>query len=136
MGLFYAFIGMLLLFALAMTFALLFNTMTVNVLEQQRELATMRAIGVNRKKIMLMMMGESVSVWLLALVPGLVLGTLAAQALGSAFQTDLFALTIVIAPQSYIVAALGILLTMLLATLPAIRRVNKMNLAEATKTLT
>jgi ABC-type antimicrobial peptide transport system permease subunit len=48
----------------------------------------------------------------------------------------LFALNIVIAPTSYVVAALGILLTMLLAALPAIRRVNKLNLAEATKTLT
>ncbi len=136
MGLFYAFIGMLVVFALAMTFALLFNTMTVNVLEQQRELATMRAIGTNRRKILLMMMGESVIVWLLALIPGLVLGTLAARELGGAFQTDLFALNIVIAPTSYVVAALGILLTMLLAALPAIRRVNKLNLAEATKTLT
>ena len=136
MGLFYAFVGMLLVFALAMAFALLFNTMTVNVLEQQRELATMRAIGTKRRTIALLMTTESFIVWLLALVPGLVLGTLAAKALGSAFQTDLFAFTIVIAPQSYLVAALGILVTMLFAAVPAIRRVNRLNLAEATKTLT
>ncbi|RIK14573.1 MAG: hypothetical protein DCC52_19530, partial [Chloroflexi bacterium] len=123
-------------FALAMAFALLFNTMTVNVLEQQRELATMRAIGTHRRLIALMMTTESFVVWLLALIPGLILGTLAANALGSAFQTDLFAFTIVIAPQSYVAAAFGILLTMLLAAAPAIRRVNRLNLAEATKTLT
>jgi len=136
MGLFYAFVGMLIFFALAMAFALLFNTMTVNVLEQQRELATMRAIGTHRRLIALMMTTESFVVWLLALIPGLILGTLAANALGSAFQTDLFAFTIVIAPQSYVAAAFGILLTMLLAAAPAIRRVNRLNLAEATKTLT
>jgi hypothetical protein len=34
------------------------------------------------------------------------------------------------------IAALGILATMLLAALPAIRRVNRINLAEAVKILT
>ena len=44
MGFFYVFIDVLILFAIVMAFALLFNAMTVNVLEQQREFATRRAI--------------------------------------------------------------------------------------------
>lgn len=136
MGFFYAFIGVLLAFAIAMAFALLFNAMTVNVLEQQREFATMRAIGTGRRQIALLMMLENVLLWAFTLIPGLVLGTLAAHEMGAAFETDMFALSIVISPLSYIVAALGILLTMLLAALPAIRHVNRLNLAESTKVLT
>ena len=56
--------------------------------------------------------------------------------MGNSFNTDLFTFNIVIAPISYVIAVVGILLTMLLATVPAIRRVNKLDLAEATKVLT
>jgi putative ABC transport system permease protein len=135
-GFFYVFIGAILLFAVAMAFALLFNTMTVNVLEQQREFATMRAIGTSGRAIAGFMTLENVLLWLFTLVPGLLLGTWAAEGMGAAFGTDFFALKIIIAPLSYVVTALGILLTMLLAAWPAIRHVNHLNLAESTKTLT
>ncbi len=136
MGLFYAFTGILLLFAAAMAFALLFNAMTVNVLEQQREFATMRAIGTRGKEIALFMAMENVILWLFMLIPGLGLGTLAAYQMGAAFGTSFFSFKIVISPFSYIITAGGILLTMLLAALPAIRHVNHLNLAESTKVLT
>jgi putative ABC transport system permease protein len=136
MGFFYAFVGIIVVFALAMAFALLFNTMTVNVLEQQREYATMRAMGAGRRLIALFMTTENVLVWIVTLIPGLLLGTWAAQAMITAFQTDLFAFAIVIAPQTYIVTALGILLTLVLAALPAVWRVNRLDLAESTRVLT
>jgi putative ABC transport system permease protein len=136
MGLFYAFMGVLVAFALAMSFALLFNTMTVNVLEQQRELATMRAVGASRGLLASLMITENVILWLATLVPGLLLGYLVAQGMGAAFQSDLFAFKMVIAPTTYIFTALGILATMILAVLPAVRRVNRLDLAQATKVLT
>ncbi|MHB1415918.1 MAG: ABC transporter permease [Chloroflexota bacterium] len=136
MGLFYAFMGVLLAFALAMAFALLFNAMTVNVLERQREFATMRAVGAGWRRITLMLSGESLILWVLTLIPGLVLGWLVAMQMGAAFSSDLLSFQIVIYPASYALTAIGILLTMLLAALPAIRRVNGLNLAESTKVLT
>ncbi len=135
MGLFYALIGAILIFAVVMAFALLFNTMTVNVLERERELATMRAVGTGRRAIAMLLSTESVILWGLATVPGLIAGYLVARQMGSAFQSDLFSFSIVINPVTYVATAVGILLTMLLAALPAIRRVNRLNLAEATKVL-
>ena len=136
MGLYYAFMGVILVFSLAMAFSLLFNAMTVNVLEQQREFATMRAIGTPGMRIALLMTTESAILWLITLVPGLVLGTLAARGMGSAFSSDLFSFQITISPASYLLASLGILATMILSALPAIRRVNRLDLAQATKVLT
>jgi putative ABC transport system permease protein len=135
-GFFYAFVGIIVVFALAMAFALLFNTMTVNVLEQQREYATMRAMGAGRRLIALFMTTENVLVWIVTLIPGLLLGAWAAQAMIAAFQSDLFAFATVIAPLTYIVTALGILLTLVLAALPAIGRVNRLDLAESTRVVT
>jgi putative ABC transport system permease protein len=136
MGFFYAFIGMLVVFAAAMAFALLFNAMTVNVLEQQREFATMRAIGTSGGSIALLLTMENVMLWLFTLIPGLVLGTLVANQMGAAFGSDFLTFKIVIAPLTYVIAALGILVTMVLAALPAIRHVNRLNLADSTKVLT
>jgi putative ABC transport system permease protein len=136
MVMFYAFTGVMLAFALLMSFALLFNAMTVNVLERQREFATMRSLGTGRRWIALLLSGEDFILWLFTLIPGLLLGYLMALGMGSAFTTDLFTFKIVIAPITYVIAALGILVTMLLAALPAIHRVNKLNLAETTKVLT
>jgi putative ABC transport system permease protein len=136
LGLFYAFMGVMLVFALAMASALIFNAMTVNVLERQRELATMRAIGTGGRRIAVEIVVENVILWLLALVPGLLLGRWMSQQMGAAFSAELFTFDVVIAPLSYALTAGGILLTMILATLPAVRRVNRLDLAEATKILT
>ncbi len=136
MGLFYLFMGFIIAFAVGMAFAVLFNTMTVSVLERQRELATMRAIGAPVALIGRMIALESVVLWLLTLAPGLVLGWYTTVALARSFSSDLFWMTAYIAPRSYIITAAGILITMLLAARPAIRRIARLNLAEATKMLT
>ena len=136
MGLFYLLIGTIMGFAVVMAFALLFNTMTVNVLEREREFATMRAVGAGRRTIALLLSTESVVLWSLATIPGWLAGYWVAMQMGSAFQSDLFAFPIIINPLTYIVTAIAVLVTMLLAALPAMHRVNHLNLAEATKVLT
>jgi putative ABC transport system permease protein len=135
-GLFYAFIGMMLIFAMGMAFALLFNTMTVNVLERERELATMRSIGTSRRQIAYLIITESVILFLLTLIPGLFIGSAAAGQMGNAFQTDLISFQMVISPVSYVLSAICILFTIVISALPAIRRINRLNLADATKTVT
>ena len=134
--LFYGIMGIMLIFSLLMAFALLFNAMTVSVLERKREFATMRTLGTGRRQIVLLLFIENLILWIFTLIPGLILGYLTARGVGSSFNTDLFTFEIVIAPVSYGIAVVGILITMLLATLPAIRRVNRLDLADATKVLT
>jgi putative ABC transport system permease protein len=134
--LFYGIMGVMLIFSLLMAFALLFNAMTIGVLERKREFATMRTLGTGRQRIVVLLFIENLILWIFTLIPGVVLGYLTARGIGNSFNTDLFTFKIVIAPASYGIAVVGILLTMLLATLPAIRRVNRLDLAEATKVLT
>jgi putative ABC transport system permease protein len=136
MELFYVFAGVALLFSLAMGIALLFNAMTINVLERQREFATMRAFGTGGQRINRMMLIENGVIWLLTLVPGLFVGHWLTIQMGKAFQSELFGFQVVISPTSYVITAVGILLTMTVATWPPIRHVNHLNLAEATKMLT
>lgn len=135
LGLIYLLTGIMMAVAVAMAFALLFNAMTVSVLERRREFATMRSIGSGTCRIAALLFAENLILWLVTLAPGLLLGHWMALQVGRAFSADLFTFPIAVAPSSYVFTAAGILLTMLLATLPAIRQVSRLNLAEATKVL-
>jgi len=136
MSMIYVLLGIMMAVAVAMAFALLFNAMTVNVLERQREFATMRAVGSGIGRIAALLLAEDLILWLITLAPGLLLGHAMALQMGTAMSAELFTFKIVVAPATYVLTAASILLTMLLATLPAIRTVSRLNLAEATKVLT
>ncbi len=136
MGLFYAFVAVILIFALLMAFALLFNSMTINVLEREREFATMRAIGASGWRIARFALMETFLLWLIALIPGLLLGWWGNAAFVSTFSGEMFTMPAYISPTSFLWTAVGVLLTMLLSALPAIRHINRLNLAEATKMIT
>ena len=70
-----AIIAIMLTFAVAMAFAPVFNAMTINVLEREREYATMRSLGARPASIGRLLATEGAVLWLLALAPGLILGT-------------------------------------------------------------
>jgi putative ABC transport system permease protein len=128
--------GMFLVFALVIAAAVIFNTMTVNVLEREREIATMRALGQSRGRLQGMITVENLLVGLLALVPGLALGVGSTYYLFQVFSSSAdFYLPFYIAPLTYGIVILLIFGTALLSQLPAMRRVNRMDLAEATKVM-
>jgi len=136
MGLYYVMMGMFLIFALVIAAAVIFNTMTVNVLERQREIATMRALGQSRRRLQGMITVENLLVGLLALVPGLAIGVGSTYYLFQVFSASAdFYLPFYIAPLTYGIVTLLIFGTALLSQIPAMRRVNRMDLAEATKVM-
>ena len=134
MGLYYVMMGMFLVFALVIAAAVIFNTMTVNVLERQREIATMRALGQSRGGLQGMITLENLLVGLLALVPGLAIGVASTYYLFQVFSASAdFYMPFYIAPLTYGIVTLLIFGTALLSQIPAMRRVNRIDLAEATK---
>ena len=135
LAIFNAIIAVMLAFAVAMAFAIVFNTMTINVLEREREYGTMRAIGARPGVIARLLASEAALLWAIALLPGLLLGTWVAKQLGDAVAADLFVLPIEIQPLSYLATAGGILAITLLALVLPMRRVRHLDLASATKTL-
>lgn len=51
LGLFWAFIGVMLAMSFALGMAIIFNGATINVLERRREIAVMRAVGMGRRRL-------------------------------------------------------------------------------------
>jgi putative ABC transport system permease protein len=54
------------------------NTLTMNVLEQTRELGVLRAIGMQRRQVRKLVLAQALGVGILSLVPGVALGLLVA----------------------------------------------------------
>jgi putative ABC transport system permease protein len=133
MGLFYVFIGVTVLFAFAMAFIVVFNTLNTSVLEREREIATMRTLGESKGKIALMITIENLIAGLIALPFGLILGTLTAVEMMKAFESELFAMKPIIYTMTYVIVSALIFAVLFASEIPAVRQVFRLKLAEATK---
>ncbi|MEZ5118143.1 MAG: FtsX-like permease family protein [Candidatus Nanopelagicales bacterium] len=132
-GLFNVFLGAMLLLGAAMAFAIIFTTMSVNIVERQRELATLRAAGVRYRTLAGLVGGENTVIAALGVVPGLVLGVVSAAALLQTYSNDQFTLTLDIRWTSLVLAAVAIMAVAVLSQWPGLRSVRRMNVADAVR---
>ncbi|KPK48889.1 MAG: hypothetical protein AMK72_05850 [Planctomycetes bacterium SM23_25] len=135
MSLFNVMAGVIVSFCMVMAGAIVFNTMTVNVLERERETATMRTLGAGSSSIVLMLAAEGLTFSLLAILPGLALGTMAASYLIDTWSSEFFTMWFHMRTITYALIAAVIIVAALVSTIPSIWHSNRMNLAEATKVL-
>jgi putative ABC transport system permease protein len=133
MGLFYAFIGIMLLFGGALAFGIVFNTMSVNIAERTVEVATMRAAGMTEKRVARLITAENLIVTLLGVVPGLLIGYLTAMEFMAAYDSDQFDFTLSMKPTTLLLSALFILAVTLLSQRPGLRAVRRLDIARVVR---
>ncbi len=133
MGLFYAFVGVMLAFGAVMAFAILFVTIGSNVAERGTELATMRAMGMPIGVLGRVVSGENLLLTLAGIIPGLVLGYIAAAEFMASFNSDLFTFDLAVRPLTFVGTALGILVAAALSQWPALRAVRRLDLARVVR---
>ncbi|MBU4174788.1 MAG: FtsX-like permease family protein [Actinobacteria bacterium] len=133
MSLLYIIVYVMLAFALVMAFTLTFNTVTINILEREREIATIRTIGTESWKISAMTTMENVIFGLLSIIPGIILGVMVGRYAMSLQQTDYFSMTLEVSARSYILVSVGIIVILILCQIPSLQYVKRVHLAEATK---
>ncbi len=127
--------GIMLGFGFALAAAVIYNTFTANIMERTREIATMRTIGESNARLAVMVTIENVFLALAAVPLGVWLGILAADAIYASFSTEAYSFKAVIYASS-VASIVGInLVVLLLSEIPPIRRIFKMDLAEATKVM-
>jgi putative ABC transport system permease protein len=132
-GLFYIFVGAMLALGAAMAFAIIFTTMSVNIVERRRELATMRAAGVRYRAIARVVGGENMLVAALGVIPGLILGVIAAKVMLQTYSSDQFTLDIYVRPLTLLLAALAIMAVAAISQVPGLRAVRRMDVAEVVR---
>jgi putative ABC transport system permease protein len=127
--------GILYVFGWAMAFVVIYTTFTSNVLERTREIATMRTIGESNSRLAVMVTIENVMLALVGIPLGVWLGMQAADAIFASFASEAYSLKASISIASIGSLALATLGVLLISEVPAIRRIFKLDLAEATKVM-
>lgn len=135
-ALFIAFVTIMLLFGVALGFAVIFNSITISALERQREFATLRVIGTSMGRVVEVLTVENVIVGIGGVLIGIPIGLLVSSYFASLYQNDLIDMPLVIFTRTYILAGAGAFLTVLLAEVPAVRFVRRLNLPQVTRELT
>ena len=127
LGLFYAFVGMMLLFGGLMAFSLMFNTISVNVAERSAEFATLKASGMADRTIAWMIVGENLLLTVVGIVPGILLGIWIADLFMKSFSNDSFSFELIFHPRTIVIAALSMIVVALLSLIPGVRSVKRLD---------
>jgi putative ABC transport system permease protein len=131
----YVMFSLLLAFGFAMAFAVIYNTFTANVLERTREIATMRTIGEDSGHLTTMITIENLLLALVGIPLGIWAGLRVAQAVLDAMASEEFGMRIVVQPGSIALVVVAILGVLLLSEVLPVRRIVRLDLAEATKVM-
>ena len=129
------FLGVILVFGFAMAFVVIYNTFTANVIERTREIATMRTIGEDGRHLAIMVTIENLLLAVVGIPLGIWLGLLTARQVLAAMSSEQYSLGVVIEPATAIWVALAAVVVLLLSEIPPIRRISRLDLAEATKVM-
>ncbi len=125
--------GVLLLLAGSITFALVYNNARIAFAERERELATLRVLGFSRPQVAWVLVGEILLLTLLAIPLGWLFGTLFAWLLSLAFSMDMFRIPFHITHQTYAFAAAGVLVASALSVILIARRLRELDMVAALK---
>ena len=132
-GLFIGMIGSMLALGALMAFAIIFTTMSVNIIERSREIATLRTAGVHRRTIAAMVTGENLLTTGLGIIPGLAIGVLGGKAFLASYSNDQFRLDLIVRPTTLAISALAILVVAAVSQWPGLRAVSRLDLAQAVR---
>jgi putative ABC transport system permease protein len=133
MGLFYVFMGVMLVLGGILAFALIFNTMTANVTERAAELAALRTLGMSRATLSRLVTGENLLLTLAGLAVGLVVGYAVAVEFMASFSSDLFEFDLQVRPTTFIFTALSIVVVGFVSQWPALRAIGRIDLGRVVR---
>jgi putative ABC transport system permease protein len=129
LGLFYAIVGVMLLFGTILAVVVIFNTLSVNVSERTVELATLRAAGGRTVTLARIMTAENTLLVAAAIPFGLAAGWLTARWLMSSFNSDLYHFTLRLRPTTPGLLVFALLAIALVMHIPSRRSVKRLDVA-------
>ncbi len=128
------FTGVLVVFAVILSFAVVYNTARIALSERGRELASLRVLGFTRPEVAAILLGEQALLALLAIPLGYALGYMVCASMVSQFAWELFRIPLVITRDTYAFAFVVVAAAFLLSSVIVRRRIDRLDLVEVLKT--
>lgn len=125
--------GILLFFAGVIAFALIYNIASVTLAERERELASLRVLGLTPRETGGVLLHESLLLSTAGILLGIPLGRALCRLLVHAYDTDLYRLPFHIEPRSHALAMLGAFVFVLLANALVWRRQSRLDMVAVLK---
>lgn len=127
------FIGIMFLFATLMAFAGTYTATDSVLWERTRELATLRTLGFGMDRLTVLVSIENLAMALGGAIGGLAPARWVADVMIRASSTEGFTIRSVLLPETYWLAIGGAVVVTLGAQIPGLRRIARLDLAEATR---
>jgi putative ABC transport system permease protein len=133
LALFYAFIGIMLIFGGLMAFSLMFNTISVNIAERSTEFATLKANGMADRTIAWMVVNENMLLTSIGIIPGVLLGIGVSALFLSSFNNDSFTFELSINPLTIVMAIVVMFGVALVSLIPGVRSIKRLDVAQVVR---
>ena len=117
--------------ATVVAFGVVYNNAQISLAERARELATLRVIGFTRREVGAVLIIELVTLALIALPLGLLLGTFFSIVILQQVNTETVRLPIIFTTQNYALAALIVTIASSASALMVLRKLDQLNLIGA-----
>lgn len=133
LGLFWAFVGVMLALGSVLAFVVIYVTMTVNLAERSSEIATLRAAGVSTPRLTAALALENLVATAAAVPFGLAAGAAVAWMFLRSFNSDLFTMHLSLGWTTLLMAAAAMFAAAAFSQLPAARVVHGMDIARVVR---
>jgi putative ABC transport system permease protein len=124
----------LVIFACAIAFGVVYNAARIALSERGRELATLRIIGFTRQEIAVILLGEQAIFTVLAIPIGFAMGFGLAASLVANYDSELYRLPLVISRGTFAFAVMVIIVAAVISGLLIRRQLNRLDLIAVLKT--
>jgi putative ABC transport system permease protein len=128
------FTGVLTAFAAVIAVGVVYNNARIALAERTWELASLRVLGFTRGEVSSFLLGELVLEIAAAIPLGAAIGYALSWIIVRMSHTDMIAIPVVIAPRTYLYAALSIVLAGVASALVVRRRIDRLDMVAALKT--
>ena len=126
-------IGVMVLLSALLGLVIVYNSSIMAFNERKRELASLKVLGYSNAEVAGILRKET---WLLAII-GTILGLPAGKGLGQLYlasvSTDLYSLPVIIYPRSYLMAAIGAVVFVVIGQYLALRKSRELDMVEVLK---
>jgi putative ABC transport system permease protein len=117
--------------ATVVAFGVVYNNAQISLAERARELATLRVIGFSRREVGAVLITELVSLAVIAVPLGLLLGTAFSIVILQQVNTETVRLPIMFTAQNYAIASVIVTIASTASALLVLRKLNQLNLIGA-----
>jgi len=122
------------LFAAVLAFAVVYNGARISLSERSRELSSLRVLGMTRREIALILLGEQAILTIVAIPAGFLIGIVLSVMLALGLSSELYRMPVIFSNVNFIFALAVIVMVAVVSSLMVRFRLNRLDLIAVLKT--